>query len=325
MVQAIRVHRAGGPEVLTYESISIGPPGAGEIKIRQHAAGVNFLDIYFRTGMYLPPGGFPFVLGNEGAGEVIAVGEGVAGWAIGDRVAYVHGMGGYASERLLPAGRAVKVPASISFEQAAAMMLKGMTAQYLLRRTFRVKPEDVVLIHAAAGGVGAILCQWAKALGATVIGTVGSEAKMAVAKANGVDFAINYRAESFVDRVKEVTQGRLCSVVYEGIGKATFPASLDCIRPLGMFVSYGAASGPVDAFDINLLQAKGSLFATRPSLNAYIASSADLATTAADLFDAVASGKVRIPINQRYALKDAAKAHEQLEARNTTGSTILLI
>jgi NADPH:quinone reductase len=322
MVAAVRVHTHGGPEVLTYEQIEVGAPGPGEIKIKQHAVGVNYLDLYFRMGAYPAP--LPFVSGSEGAGEVVAVGPDVADLKIGDRVAYVHGMGGYAEERLLPADRAVKLPANISYEQAAAMMLKGMTAQYLLRRTFPVKRGDTIFVHAAAGGVGSILCQWGKALGATVIGTVGSEDKGKVAKQNGADHVIYYNKEDFPARVKEITKGALCDVVYDGIGKATFPASLDCIRPLGMFVSFGAASGPVDAFNINLLQAKGSLFATRPTLNTYTAKRADLIASANELFEVVGSGNVKIPINQKYALKDAAQAHRDLEGRGTTGSTILV-
>jgi NADPH2:quinone reductase len=324
MVAAVRVHKVGGPEVLTYEQIEIGAPGPGQVKLRQHASGVNYIDTYFRQGMYPSPAGLPFVNGNEAAGEVIAVGPGVTDLKVGDRVAYVQAMGGYAEERLLAADRAVKLPDNISYEQAAAMMLKGMTAQYLLRRTFNVKKGDTILVHAAAGGVGVILSQWGKALGATVIGTVGSEDKGNLAKENGVDHIIYYRKEDFPARVKEITGGKLCDVVYDGIGKATFPASLDCIRPLGMFVSFGSASGQIDAFNINILQTKGSLFATRPTLNTYAAKREDLVAIANDLFQVVGSGKVKIPINQKYKLKDAVKAHQDLESRNTTGSTILV-
>ena len=324
MVAAVRVHKQGGPEVLTYEQIEIGAPGPGQVKLKQHASGVNYIDTYFRMGMYPAPAGLPFVSGNEGAGEVIAVGPGVTDLKIGDRVGYVVAMGGYAEERLLAADRAVKLPDNISYEQAAAMMLKGMTAQYLLRRTYNVKKGDTILVHAAAGGVGLILCQWGKALGATVIGTVGSEDKGKLAQANGAHHIIYYRKEDFAARVKEITGGKLCDVVYDGIGKTTFPASLDCLRPLGMFASFGSASGQIEAFNINILQTKGSLFATRPTLNNYVAKREDLLATAKDLFDAVGSGKVKIPINQKYKLKDAVKAHQDLEGRNTTGSTILV-
>lgn len=324
MVAAVRVHKHGGPEVLTYEQVEIGAPGPGQIKLKQHAAGVNYIDTYFRMGMYPSPVGLPFTSGNEGAGEIIAVGDGVTDLKVGDRVGYVTALGAYAEERLMAADRAVKLPDSISYEQAAAMMLKGMTAQYLLRRTFRVEKGSTILVHAAAGGVGMILCQWANALGATVIGTVGSEDKAKIAKENGAHHTILYRTEDFPARVKELTDGKLCDVVYDGIGKSTFPTSLDCIRPLGMFVSFGSASGPITAFDINILQTKGSLFATRPTLNTYTAKRADLLATANDLFEVVGSGKVKIPVNQKYALKDAVQAHKDLEARGTTGSTILL-
>jgi NADPH2:quinone reductase len=324
MVAAVRVHKTGGSEVLTYEQVDIAAPGPGQIKIRQHASGVNYIDTYFRMGMYPSPVGLPFISGSEGAGEVIAVGSGVADFKIGDRVAAVAAMGGYAEERLLAADRVVKLPDNITYEQAAGMMLKGMTAQYLVRRTYNVKKGDTVLVHAAAGGVGLILCQWANALGATVIGTVGSEDKGKLAKEHGAHHIIYYRKEDFPARVKEITGGKLCDVVYDGIGKTTFPASLDCIRPLGMFASFGSASGQIDAFNINILQTKGSLFATRPTLNNYIAKREDLVATAKDLFDVVGSGKVKIPVNQKYKLKDAVKAHQDLENRNTTGSTILV-
>jgi len=324
MVAAVRVHKLGGPEVLTYEQIEVGEPGPGQIKLKQHACGINFIDTYFRAGLYPAPAGLPFVAGNEGAGEVIAVGPGVADIKVGDRVAYVVALGGYAVERLLPAERAVKLPDKITYEQAAGMMLKGMTAQYLLRRTFRVEKGHTILVHAAAGGVGLLLCQWANALGATVIGTVGSREKAALAKANGAHHVIFYREEDFVARVKEITGGKLCEVVYDGVGKATFPASLDCIKPLGMFVSFGSSSGPIEAFNINILQQKGSLFATRPTLNTYVAKREDLLATAKDLFDMVLGGKLKIPVNRRYPLKEAAQAHRDLESRATTGVSILL-
>src|ERR1700691_602734 len=264
MVAAVRVHKVGGPEVLTYEDIPVPAAGPGQIRVKQHAIGVNFVDTYFRMGLYPAPGGLPFVAGNEAAGEVVEVGSGVSDFKRGDRVAYVNGPACYTEERLVPADRAVKLPANISYEQAAAMMLKGMTAQYLLRRTFKVEKGMTVLMHAAAGGVGLILCQWANYLGANVIGTVGSKDKAALAHANGCHHTILYRDEDFVARVKDITGGKMCDVVYDGNGNATFPASLDCIRPLGMFVSFGSASVPIEAFPINLLQFKALLFATRP-------------------------------------------------------------
>ena len=324
MVAAVRVHKTGGPEVLTLDDIEIPAPGQGQIKIKQHACGVNFIDTYFRIGMYPSPVGMPFVSGNEGAGQITEVGPGVTDLKVGDRVAYVVPLGGYSAERLLPAERAVKLPDNISYEQAASMMLKGMTAQYLLNRTFKVKKGDIILVHAAAGGVGLILCQWANYLGATVIGTVGSKDKGELAKKNGVHHTIMYRDEDFAARVKEITSGKMCDVVYDGIGNDTFPKSLDCIRPLGMFVSFGSASGAIKAFDINLLQHKGSLFATRPTLNHYAAKREDLVATANDLFNVVGSGAVKIPASHKYALKDAAQAHKDLEGRKTTGSVILV-
>jgi len=324
MVAAVRVHKVGGPEVLTYEEIEVGAPGQGQIRVKQHACGVNFIDTYFRMGMYPSPVGLPFVAGNEAAGEVTAVGPGVTEFKVGDRVAYVVALGCYAAERLVPADRAVKLPSAITYEQAAAMMLKGMTAEYLLRRTFKVEKGMNVLMHAAAGGVGLILCQWANHLGANVIGTVGSKDKAALAKANGCHYTILYREEDFVARVKEITGGKMCEVVYDGIGKTTFPASLDCLKPLGMFVSFGSASGQVDAFNINILQTKGSLYATRPTLNTYAAKRQDLLAIANDLFDVVGKGAVKVPVNQKYPLRDAVKAHRDLESRATTGSSILV-
>jgi NADPH2:quinone reductase len=322
MVAAVRVHKAGGPEVLTYEQVEVGAPGPGQVKVRQHASGLNYIDTYFRSGLYPAPSS-PFVAGNEAAGEVTAVGEGVSDLKVGDRVGYVSPMWGYAEERLLPADRAVKLPSGISYDQAAGMMLKGMTVEYLLHRTFKVQKGMNVLIHAAAGGVGLIACQWANHLGANVIGTVGSKDKAELARANGAHHTILYRDEDFVARVKEITKGALCAVVYDGVGKDTFPASLDCIKPLGLFVSFGSASGPIDAFNINLLQAKGSLFATRPTLNTYAAKREDLLSIAGNLFDVVGKGAVKIPIKHTYALKDAAQAHRDLEGRKTTGSVIL--
>src|SRR6202140_2101033 len=326
MVAAVRVHKTGGPEALTYEDVEVPPPGRGQIRIKQYACGINYIDTYFRSGMYPPPPpqSLPFVAGNEGAGEVVAVGPGVTEIKVGDRVGYVSALGGYAAERLIVAERAVKLPESISYEQAAGMMLKGMTVEYLLNRTFKVRGGMNVLIHAAAGGIGLIACQWANMLGANVIGTVGSPEKAALAKVNGCHHTILYGEEDFVAKVKEITGGKLCEVVYDGIGKATFPASLDCIKPLGMFVSLGNASGSVEAFNINLLQTKGSLFATRPTLNTYAAKREDLLKLAAETFEVVLSGKVKIPVNQKYALKDAQKAHRDLESRATTGSSILV-
>ena len=323
MVAAVRVHKHGGPEVLTYEQVEVGAPGPGQVKIKQHAAGLNFIDTYFRSGLYKAPS-MPFVSGNEGAGEVTAVGEGVTDLKVGDRVGYVLPLGCYAEERLAPADRLVKLPANITGEQAAAMMLKGMTVSYLVKRTFVVKKGHNVLIHAAAGGVGLIACQWANHIGANVIGTVGSKDKAELAKANGCHHTILYREENWVERVSEITKGEKCEVVYDGVGNDTFPGSLDCLKPLGMFVSYGSASGPIKAFDINVLQFKGSLFATRPTLNTYAAKRADLIAIANDLFDVVGKGAVTIPVNQKYALKDARKAHEDLEGRKTTGASILV-
>jgi NADPH:quinone reductase len=324
MVAAVRVHKVGGPEVLTYEEIEVGAPGQGQIKVKQHACGVNFIDVYFRMGMYPSPVGLPFVAGNEGAGEVTAVGPGVTDFKVGDHVGYVTALGCYAAERLVAADRAVKVPDGIGHEQVAGMMLKGMTVEYLVRRTFKVEKGQNVFVHAAAGGVGLILCQWANHLGANVIGTVGSKEKAELAKANGCHHTILYRDEDFAARTKEITGGKLCAVVYDGIGKTTFPASLDCLAPLGMFVSFGSASGQIDAFNINILQQKGSLFATRPTLNTYAAKRADLLDIADHLFAVVKSGAVKIPVNQKYPLRDAAKAHRDLESRGTTGSSILI-
>jgi NADPH:quinone reductase len=323
MVAAVRVHKTGGPEVLTYEDVEVPAPGAGQIRIKQHASGVNFIDTYFRSGLYPAPS-MPFVSGNEGAGEVVTLGSGVADFKVGDRVGYVAPLGAYSEERVLQADRAVKIPDAISYEEAAGMMLKGMTAEYLVQRTFKVQKGHNVLIHAAAGGVGLILGQWANHVGANVIGTVGSKEKAELAKANGYHHTILYRDEDFVERVKDITKGAMCEVVYDGVGNDTFPKSLDCLKPLGMFVSFGSASGPIKAFDINLLQFKGSLFATRPTLNTYNAKREALLKSAADLFQVVSSGKVKIPVNQKYPLKDAQKAHRDLEGRKTTGSIILV-
>ncbi|MDR6432318.1 quinone oxidoreductase [Brucella pseudogrignonensis] len=323
MINAIRVHQTGGPEVLKYEQIEIGEPGAGEVKVCHEAIGLNFIDVYFRTGLY-KAAQMPFTPGNEGAGTVVAIGSGVENLKLGDRVAYAATSGSYADERILPADRLVKVPDGIELKTAAAMMLKGMTAQYLLRQTFVVKPGNTILFHAAAGGVGLIAGQWAKHLGATVIGTAGSEEKVALAKAHGYDHVINYRTENFVERVRELTGGEGVDVVYDSVGRDTYMGSLDVLKPLGMFACFGQSSGIIPAFDLNLLAQKGSLFATRPTLFNYVAKRADLEKTAKDLFDVVASGAVKIEINQSYALKDVRKAHEDLEARKTTGASILL-
>ena len=322
MTMAIRIHETGGPEVMRLEEVTLPAPGRGEVLVRNHAIGLNFTDVYFRTGLY--KAALPFTPGNEGAGEIAAVGKGVKGFKEGDRVAYAATPGSYAQERIVDQKFLVALPKRISYETAAGMMLKGLTAQYLLRRTFRVKKGHTILVHAAAGGVGLILCQWAKALGAHVIGTVGSEEKAKFAAEAGAKHTILYRTENFVERVREFTKGALCDVVYDGIGKATFPDSLDCLRPLGMFVSFGSASGPIDAFDIGLLNQKGSLFATRPTLYHYIAKREDLDAMAHDLFKVVAKGDVTIAIHARFPLAEAAQAHRVLESRETIGSTILL-
>jgi NADPH2:quinone reductase len=322
MPKAIRFHKAGGPEVLVWEDVEVGDPGQGQIRVRNHAVGLNFVDVYQRSGLYPLP--LPSGTGSEAAGVVEAVGAGVTELKVGDRVAYASApLGAYAEVRLYPADRAVKIPDGISFETAAAMMLKGMTAQYLIKRTFKVQPGMTVLWHAAAGGVGLIATQWLKALGATVIGTVGSDAKAALAKAHGCEHTIVYTRENFVERVKEITGGKGVPVVYDSVGKLTFMGSLDCLQPMGMMVSFGNASGPVDSFAPGILQQKGSLYLTRPTLNTYAAKREDLVAIANDLFDVVKSGKVKIEIAQRYALKDAAQAHRDLEARKTTGSTVL--
>ena len=323
MVHAVRVHETGGPEVLTYEKVEVPPPGRGEVQIRQTAIGLNFIDVYFRTGLY-KAASLPFIPGNEGAGVVMSVGPDVSGFHEGDRVAYAMAIGGYAEVRNVPAAVLVHLPAAIDDRTAAAMMLKGMTAQYLVKRTHHIKPGDVILVQAAAGGVGLILCQWAKQLGATVIGTVGSKDKAELALSHGCDHVILYRDEDFVHRVKEITTGKLCDVVYDGVGQATYPASLDCLKPLGLWVSFGNASGAIKNFDLLQLSAKGSLFATRPTLATFVAKRDDLVATANDLFEAVLTGAVRIPIHQTYALKDVQKAHRELEGRGTTGSTLLL-
>ena len=322
MTKVVRFHKTGGPEVLQLEEVAVGEPGQGQVRVRHTAIGVNFIDTYQRSGLY--PLQLPSAAGNEGAGVVEAVGPGVTQLKAGDHVAYTGQVGSYSEQKLLPADRLVKVPQGISDEQAASMMLKGMTVQYLIHRTYKVKPGDTVLWHAAAGGVGLIACQWLKAVGATVIGTVGSDDKAKLAKAHGADHVINYSKENFVERVKEITGGKKVPVVYDSVGKSTWEGSLDCLRPLGMMVSFGNASGAVAPFNPSILAAKGSLFLTRPTLVTYTASREDLEMTSKSLFDIVLSGKVKIEISARYKLADAQAAHRDLEGRKTTGSVILV-
>jgi NADPH2:quinone reductase len=324
MSKAIVISQTGGPEVLRWVDYDPGQPGPGEVRLRHEAVGLNFIDVYHRTGLY-PLSSLPAVPGMEGSGRVEAVGDGVTEVAAGDRVAYA-GLppGAYAQVRRIPADRLVKLPESITTRQAAAMMLQGMTARYLLRGCFDVKAGDTILIHAAAGGVGSIVCQWAKHLGASVIGTVGSEEKAVTATASGCDYPILYRKEEFVARVKEITEGRGVDVVYDSVGQATFMKSLDCLRPLGTMVSFGQSSGPVAPLELGLLSAKGSLFLTRPTLMTYTAKREDLLTHARDLFEVVEKGVVKVEIRQTYPLSDAARAHRDLEGRRTTGSSILL-
>lgn len=323
MIHAVRIHEHGGPEKMSWDEVPLPAPKPGEALVRHKAVGLNYIDVYFRTGLYKLPS-LPAALGMEAAGVVEAVGEGVTEVAVGDRVAYASGpVGAYTEARTMKADRLVPVPDAISFETAAAMMLQGMTAQYLLRTTYRVKPGETILVHAAAGGVGLIMVQWAKALGCTVIGTVSTPEKAALAKAHGADHII-LSGEDIPAAVKKITGGAMLPVVYDSVGKDTFLASLDCLRPLGMMVSYGNASGAVPPVDIGILAAKGSLYLTRPTLASYTTKREDLLAVAKDLFDVVASGAVKINVNQRYALKDAAQAHRDLEARKTTGSTILL-
>ena len=322
MTMAIRMHAVGGPEVLKWEQVPTPQPGPSEALVRHEAVGVNYIDVYFRSGLYKAP--LPATIGMEGSGIVVAVGDEVQNVAPGDRVAYAGGpIGAYATERVITADRLVKLPDAIDFKTGAAMMLQGMTAQYLLRRTFKVQKGQTILVHAAAGGVGLILCQWANYLGANVIGVVSTEEKAALAAANGAHHTIVGHAHLAAE-VKRITGGAMVPVVYDSVGKDTFAASLDCLTPLGMMVSYGSASGPVPPVDIAMLGAKGSLFLTRPSLSTYIASHADLLQVSSDLFEAVASGAVKIQVNQTFPLADAAAAHEALEARRTTGSTVLL-
>ena len=323
MPHAIRIHQTGGPEVLKWEEIEVGSPGPGQVRLKQTVVGLNYIDVYHRTGLYPVP--LPAILGTEGAGVVEAVGEGVTRLKAGDRVAYASVIGSYAEARLIAADRLVKLPANIEDRTAAAMMLQGMTARYLIRDIYKVGPGDTILIHAAAGGVGLIVCQWASALGATVIGTVSSYEKAALAKANGCHHTIVYTREDFQARVLEITGGKKLPVVYDSVGKDTFMKSLDCLQPRGLMVLFGSSSGAVPPFDLSLLSQKGSLLVTRPTLATFIATGALLEENSADLFDAVSSGKVKININQSYPLKDTAQAHRDLEARKTTGSTVLTV
>ena len=323
MAKAIRMTRNGGPEVMEYVDVEVGEPGPGEARVRHAAIGVNFIDVYFRTGLYAQP--LPAGMGMEGAGVVEAIGPGVTEVTVGDRVAYAgRPNGAYAEVRNMPASILLRLPDDIDFETGAAMMLQGLTVEYLFNRTYKVKAGDTILFHAAAGGVGLIACQWAKALGVNLIGTVGSAEKAELAKAAGAAHVINYNTENFVERVLEITKGEKLPVVYDSIGADTFIGSLDCLRPLGMMVSFGSASGPVPPFSLAELASRGSLFVTRPTLFSYAAKRADLESMAANLFHMVSSGKVKIDIRQRYKLADAAQAHIDLEARKTTGSSILL-
>ena len=324
MTHAIRFHKTGGPEVLVWEEVKVGKPGPGEARIRHTAVGLNFVDIYYRSGVYPLP--LPSGLGGEGAGVVEEVGPGVTDLKPGDRIAYgAAPIGAYAEERLIPADRLIKLPDGIDDKTAAAMMLKGLTAQYLIRQTYRIKAGETILLHAAAGGVGLILAQWAKHLGVTVIGTVGSDEKAKLAHAHGCAHTINYAREDFVKRVEELTGGKKVPVVYDSVGKDTFLKSLDCLAPLGYLVLFGASSGNVDPLNLGLLAQKGSLYVTRPTLNTYGAGRENLVAMAKELFEVVQSGAVKIEVHQTYPLKDAAKAHADLAARKTTGSTVLLV
>lgn len=323
MVKAIRVHKTGGPDVLQLEEIALPAPGPGQLLIRNRAIGLNFIDTYFRTGLYPAPQ-LPFTPGNESAGDVLAVGEGVTEFKPGDRIACVAGLGAYAEERIVPAAAAVALPDAVSYEAAASMMLKGLTAEYLLHRTYKVKQGDTILVHAAAGGTGTILCQWGKALGATVIGTAGSKEKADLARAHGADHVILYGEEDVAARVKEITGGQGCDVVYDGVGKDTFVASLDSLKPFGLLASFGNASGAVDGVNLGILASKGSLYVTRPTLNTHTAKRETMVEMAKNLFGAVSSGKVTVAINARFPLAEAAAAHRALESRGTTGSTVII-
>ena len=323
MAHAIRVHETGGPEVLRWEEVQVVDPGPGQVRLRQEAVGLNFIDVYHRTGLYPQP--LPFTPGTEGAGVVDEIGPDVTHVQPGDRVAYAGPIGGYSEERLIDADRLVKLPDDISTDQAAGMMLQGMTAQMLLRSVFPVAKGDTILIHAAAGGVGLIMCQWASALGATVIGTVGTDEKAELARAHGCAHPVVYSSHDFVAEVQRITDGEKLPVVYDSVGKDTFMRSLDCLKVRGLMVSFGQSSGAVESFAPNVLAQKGSLYLTRPTLFHYIASRQQLEQSARELFEVVGSGKVKIEVQQRFALKDAADAHRALQGRKTTGSTILTI
>ena len=321
--QAIRIHSTGGPEVMKLETVDVGPPAKGEVTIRNEAIGLNFIDIYYRTGLY--PNPMPSGLGFEGAGIVEAIGEGVAHVKVGDRVAYGQGpVGAYATRRTMPALQVVKLPDAISFEEGAAMMLKGLTVQYLFRQTYRLQGHETILFHAAAGGVGLIACQWARALGVKLIGTVGSPEKAALAKQHGAWKTIDYTQEDIVKRVLELTGGAKVPVVYDGVGKDTWEASLDCLQPRGLMVSYGNASGPVTGVNLGILASKGSLFVTRPTLGTHVSTREKVEAATKELFDMVTEKKLRFDVARTYALADVAKAHQDLAARKTTGSTVLL-
>jgi NADPH2:quinone reductase len=322
MPKAIRIHELGGPEVLRWEDVEVGDPGPGEVRIRHSAVGLNYVDVYVRTGLH-PPAGLPLVPGTEGAGVIEAVGQGVTEFTPGQRVVCT-GQGAYAEARLAPAHRVMALPEGIDERTAAAMFLKGQTAEYLLNRCYKVAAGDTILIHAAAGGVGLILCQWAKHLGCVVIGTVGSDDKAALARANGCDHAIVYSRENFVERVLEITGGAGVPVVYDAVGRDTFKGSIDCLRPRGFMVNFGAASGDIPPLDSMMLRNKGSLYYTRPTRGTYVATRKDYVASSEALFDMVTAGHVKITVNQTYALKDAARAHADLEARRTTGSTVLI-
>ncbi|MBL4757920.1 MAG: quinone oxidoreductase [Rhizobiales bacterium] len=324
MPKAIVVHETGKASNMKFEEVKVGKPKKGEVLINQKAIGLNYIDVYFRTGLYPAPQ-MPLTPGMEAAGDVIAVGAGVKDFKAGDRVAYGSVLGAYAEERIVPADRLVKIPKGISYELAASVMLKGMTTEYLLRRTWKIKKGDTILFHAAAGGVGSMATQWANHLGATVIGTVGSKEKAKIAKAQGCHHVINYREKDFVSEVMRITKNKGVDVVYDGIGKDTFPGSLDCIRPLGMWITFGQASGSIPDINLALLSQKGSLFVTRPTLMTYIAKREDLVMSTKAMFGAISKGIIKVTVNQTYPLKDAAKAHRDLEGRKTTGATVLMV
>ncbi len=324
MTKAIIFRETGGPSVMTWEDVEVGKPGTGEVRIHHTAVGLNYIDTYFRSGLYPSP--LPASPGMEAAGIIEEIGDGVSGFSVGDRVAYAgRPIGAYSEERVMPADILIKIPDIIDDQTAAAMMLQGMTVEYLLQRTFHVKPGDTILFHAAAGGVGLLACQWAKHIGATVIGTVGSEEKAALAREHGCDHVINYRSEDFVARVKDITSGNGVPVVYDGVGKDTFEGSLDCLQSRGLMVSYGNASGPVQGVDLSILTAKGSLFVTRPSLMDYTATRPELEQSAGDVIKLVESGALKLRVDQTYHLSEAVKAHEDLEGRKTTGSTVFML